>query len=242
MVMLSSFDIARMIDVSAVQANNNEDTVRTLVSYARRYHFLVVETLPSMAPLAINLLRDTPEIKVGGNIGFPSGGQTTATKVVEARELVQYGCTELDIVINIGKLLSGDYTAVRDDLRAVIDVANGVLTKVILECHYLTGDQIRTGCDLCIEAGADFVKTGTGWTPTGATLENIALIKAHVGDAIGIKASGGVRGLETLIELYRRGARRFGIGLPHATRLIEHVNTLPHKRVSFGEDSFACVG
>jgi len=131
------------------------------------------------------------------------------------------GCDELDMVINLGLLRSGQYQRVLDDIRGVVEVANGVPVKVILECHYLTDAEIRKGCELCIQAGAAFVKTGTGWAPTGATLENVALIKACVGDAIGIKASGGIRGLETLTEMYRRGARRFGIGLRSAPRIFE---------------------
>jgi deoxyribose-phosphate aldolase len=93
--------------------------------------------------------------------------------------------------------------------------------KVILECYYLDDDQIRRGCDLAIAAGARYVKTGTGWAPGGATLENIALIKAHVGDAIGIKAAGGIRSLATLLEMYRLGARRFGIGLSAIGKVLE---------------------
>ncbi|MEW6578034.1 MAG: deoxyribose-phosphate aldolase [Chloroflexota bacterium] len=232
MVTLKGTDIARMIDISAVRSNSDEASIVTLTRYARKYHFLVVETLPSMTPLARDLLRDAPEVKIGGNVGFPSGGQTTRIKVAEAQELIRLGCTELDVVINIGKLISGWRAEVRDDLRAVVEAAGGALVKIILECHYLTDDQIRTGCDLCIEAGADFVKTGTGWTPTGATLENIALIKSQVGDAIGVKASGQVRGLETLVEMYRRGARRFGIGLQHATKIVDQVAAMPGGQVT----------
>ena len=131
------------------------------------------------------------------------------------------GCDELDMVINVGLLRSGQYQRVLDDIRGVVEVAGTAPVKVILECHYLSDEQIRRGCELCIEAGAAFVKTSTGWAPTGATLENVALIKSCVGDAIGIKAAGGIRGLETLIEMYRRGARRFGIGLSTATRIFE---------------------
>jgi deoxyribose-phosphate aldolase len=228
MIELSAYDVAHLIDISAVRAENDEKMIADLVTCARKYHFLVVETLPSMTPLARELLRGSTGIKLGGNVGFPSGGQTTRIKVLETQELTSLGCTEIDVVINIGKLISpGREAEVRDDLSAVVHAAGDALVKVILECHYLTNAQILKGCDLCIEAGADFVKTGTGWTPTGATLENIALIKSHVGDAIGVKASGGVRGLQTLIEMYRRGARRFGIGMTHAMKIIDQVAALP---------------
>ncbi|MGQ9501735.1 MAG: deoxyribose-phosphate aldolase [Anaerolineae bacterium] len=214
-------EIARMTDLSAVRADTDEAEVKALAVAAKRYRCLCATTLPAFTPLLKDMLADTPDIRVSGNVSFPSGAATSAMKVAEAKELLQIGCDELDMVINLGLLRSGQYQRVLDDIRGVVEVANGVPVKVILECYYLTDDEIRRGCELCIQAGAAFVKTGTGWAPTGATLENIALIKACVGDAIGIKASGGIRGLETLTEMYRRGARRFGIGLRSAPRIFE---------------------
>jgi deoxyribose-phosphate aldolase len=217
---LTLCDIAQMIDLSAVRMDDGDQSVRILVDSARRYQCHLVTTLPSQTLLAIELLRQAhevypqvPEIGVSGNVGFPSGGQTTAIKVAEARELLGMGCTELDMVINLSGLISGRYFDTLEDIRAVVATAEGTPVKVILECHYLSDDLIRKACDLCIQAGAAFIKTGTGWAPTGATLENIALIKTHVGEAIGIKASGGIRQLEILLEMYRLGAQRFGIGL-----------------------------
>ena len=129
---------------------------------------------------------------LGGCVGFPSGGVTTTVKVFETCEQVQTGNAEIDMMINLGQLLSGRVDVGRGEIRAVVATAAPRPVKVILECHYLNADQIRTACDLCIQAAAHFVKTGTGWAPTGATLDNISLIKAHVGDAIAIKAAGGV--------------------------------------------------
>jgi len=224
---LTGNEIARMVDLSAVKAEDSEQTIENLVSNARKYHCHLVTTLPSQTPLAWQLLRDEPEIGVGGNIGFPSGGQTTGIKVAETRELIEMGCTELDMAINIGKLVSGCYDEVLQDIQGVVDAAEGTLLKVILECHYLSEDQIRKACDLSIGAGADFVKTGTGWAPSGATLENVRLIKSHVGDAIAIKASGGIRTLDTLLEMYRLGARRFGIGLGWAVKILDQAMAAP---------------
>ena len=201
-----------MIDLSAVQPADGEEAIRRMVDTARQYHCHLVTTLPSQTPRVIELLGGTREIGVSGNVGFPSGGQTTRIKVAEAQELLQMGCTELDMVINIAKLCSGQSQDVLADIRAVVETALGIPVKVILECHYLTPDQIHQACDLCILAGAAFVKTGTGWAPSGATPENVALIKAHVGDEIQIKASGGIRTLDTLLTLHRLGASRFGIG------------------------------
>jgi deoxyribose-phosphate aldolase len=226
-VKLTSYDVARMIELSAVQAAHSEADVRALVSSAQEHRCIVVYPLSSWVPLARELLAGDPDIIIGGAVGFPSGGVTTSIKEAEARELVAMGCGELDVVINIGKLISDRDDEVLEDLRAVVNAADGLPVKVILECHYLTDDKIRTGCDLSIEAGARYVKTGTGWAPTGATLENIALIRQHVGEAILIKASGGVRGLETLLEMYRRGATRFGVRLDVGARIIEDIAAMP---------------
>ena len=219
-VVLTVQEIARMVDLSAVRADSDEHEVRTLAQMAAQYGCACASTLPSHTPLLVELLSAEPAVRIGGNVGFPAGGTTTAMKALEARELLRMGCGELDMVINIGMLRSGHDAYVLDDIRAIVDAAAGAPVKAILECHYLSEDQIRRACELCIEAGAAFVKTGTGWAPTGATLENIVLIKSCVGDAIGIKAAGGIRSLETIRAMYRLGARRFGIGLRSAPLIL----------------------
>ncbi len=223
------YQILRMIDLSAVWPSDGDETIRELVACGRKYHFGLVSTLPSQTSLAFELLEGDPKTGLGGNIGFPSGGQTTSIKAAEAAELIRMGCTELDAVISIAGLVSGKYGKVLDEIRAIVAEAGLAPVKIILETHYLTDDQIRKGCDLCIQGRAAFVKTGTGWAPSGATLENIQLIKDHVGDAIGIKASGGIRSLESLLEMYRRGARRFGIGLRSAERIVAQVAITPEE-------------
>ncbi len=224
---LTPSDIARLIDVSAVKAEDCEEDVRRMVAVAREYRCVAVIALQAMTALAIRLLEGDPRVAAGGVAGFPSGGETTASKVFQAREMIEAGCTEIDMVLNVGKLLSGKDREVTEDIRAVVQAAGGFPVKVILECHHLTRDQICSGCDYAIAAGAAWVKTSTGWPPTGATAENIDLIKAHVGQAIGIKAAGGIRDLATLLDLYRRGARRFGLGWRTATSILEEVRSLP---------------
>ena len=214
-------EMARMIDLSAVRADNTKAEVRSLADMARKYRCQCVSTLPGYTPLIKELLADEPEIHIGGNVGFPSGGDTSAIKIAETKELLKMGCDELDMVINIGMLRSGQYQHVLDDIKGVVEAADQVPVKVILECHYLSDDEIRRACELCVKAKAAFVKTGTGWAPTGATIENITLIKSCVGDAITIKASGGIRSLEVLEEMYRGGARRFGLGLRTAPPIFE---------------------
>ena len=226
-------EIARMIDLSVLRADSDEAQVKALAEAARKYRCICVLTLPSQTPLIKELLADELDIRIGGVVAFPSGGSSTSIKVAEAKELIHIGCKELDMVINIGLLRSGQYQRVLDDIKGVVGVANDVPVKVILECHYLSDDQIRKGCELCVKAGAAFVKTSTGWAPTGATLENIALIKSCVGDAIGIKAAGGIRGLETLKEMYRRGARRFGIGLGSGVQILEQCASRPAQAAKY---------
>jgi deoxyribose-phosphate aldolase len=220
-------DLARMVDLTAVRAEDDEAGVRALAKAAKEYRPICVCALPGHTPLLRDLLADEPDIHIVGAVGFPSGGNTTATKTAEARELLGMGCSELDMVINIGLLCSGSHQRVLDDIRGVVDVAGDAPVKVILECHYLSDDQIRVGCELCIQAGASFVKTSTGWAPTGATLESVALIKSYVGDAIAIKAAGGIRNLDMVMEMYRLGARRFGIGLSSAIQIFEECTARP---------------
>jgi deoxyribose-phosphate aldolase len=218
---LTLHQIAGMIDLSAVRPDTPEADVRAMVETAVRYCCLCATTFPSYTPLLVALLAESPAIRVSGNVAFPSGATTRAAKIAEARELLQMGCDELDVVLHTGLLRSGRDRLVLDEIRGVVDVAGEAPVKVILECHYLSDDEIRRGCELCIEAGAAFVKTGTGWAPTGATVENVALIQSCVGDAIGIKAAGGIRSLGTLEELYSLGARRFGIGYRSAQPILD---------------------
>jgi len=218
-VSLSVHDISRMVDISAVRTNSDDAAIAAMVACAVEYECYLVTVLPAQTRCAKALLAGNSRVRLGGNVGFPSGGQTTRIKTAETRELVEMGCDEIDMVIDVAALLSGRLADVEADLRAVVDAAEQRPVKVILECHYLNPAQICTACDLAIRAGGTFVKTSSGWAPSGATLENVALIKAHVVDAIQIKASGGIRDLATLLEMQRRGATRFGISTQSAARI-----------------------
>lgn len=226
-------DIARMIDLSAVQCSDDETRIRALAQRAREIRPCVATTLSSWIPLIRELLADVDDVGIGGNVAFPSGGCLPQTKIAEAKHLIAAGCTEIDMVIDVGKLLSGQYDYCLDDMRGVVDACAGRPVKVIIECHHLSDDQICRAAELCVRAGAAFVKTGTGWTPTGATPENVSLIKQVVGDAALIKASGGIRDLETLVEMYRRGARRFGLGLGRESVILEQVDAAPNGVIAF---------
>ena len=228
---LSKEQISQMIDLSAVRAEDDDQYIQSLVDCAQKYHCIAIYTLPSRIQLAKELLSDRNDVILGGAVGFPSGGNTTAVKVFEAKELINLGCREIDMVINISNLISGLNKEVQEDIHAVVESANGIPVKVILECHYLSDVLILKACDMSINAGAKWVKTSTGWTPTGATSQNVSLIRSHVGDTIGIKAAGGIRDLKKLIELYRCGARRFGVGLTASIKILEQAFSLPGGKI-----------
>jgi deoxyribose-phosphate aldolase len=218
--------LARMVDLSAVRTDVDLTEVRQLAEAARRFRCICVFVLPCYVAELKPLLADTPEVGLGAVVGFPSGAHTTATKVAEARAQLAQGATELDMVMNVGMLRSGRERYVEDDIRAVVETVAGTPVKVILEAHYLTDDQIVRSSQLAVRAGAAFVKTGTGWAPTGATLHNIQLIKSTIGDAAQIKAAGGVRDLSTVQEMIRLGATRFGVGLAAGVKILEECAAL----------------
>lgn len=212
-----------MLDISAVQPNSSESDIRQMATLACKYNCIACFAMPAYTSLLATLLKDYPEIGVGGVIGFPSGATTTSTKITEVNAMIEMGCNELDMVINIGRLKSDDYNYVLEDMRAVVKAAGNIPVKAILECHYLANDEIRTACKLAIEAGVAFVKTGTGWAPTGATAENIMLIKSCVGDRVKVKAAGGVGNLDILLNLYKLGATRFGVSTKSAMSILQEM-------------------
>jgi deoxyribose-phosphate aldolase len=213
--------LARMIDLSAVRAEVDATEVRRLAVAAKQYRCVCAFVLPCYLPELRDLLADAPDVGVGGAVGFPSGAHSTATKAAEARQQRAQGATELDMVINVGMLRSGRDRYVEDDIRAVVEAAEGIPVKVILEVHHLTDQEILRGSRLAVRAGAVFVKTATGWTPSGATLHNVRLIKQAVGDTAHVKAAGGVRDLQTVLDMIRLGVTRFGTGVASGVKILE---------------------
>jgi len=217
---LTEEQVARMIDISAVKGDSSVDEVLSIVNAAKKYRFICVFTLPSLTQYAKDYLAGEPGIGLGGTVGFPSGSSTTATKEFEAAELLRMGCTELDMVINVGKLKSNLYTDVAADIKQIVAVARNVPVKVILEVCLLSDSEIQDGAKLIRDCGAQFVKTGTGWLgPT--TFEHITLIKKAVGDSIQLKVAGGVRNLDVLLKMTEMGVSRFGIGNLAAIKIME---------------------
>lgn len=217
---MTAKEIAGMIDVSAVRADNTLADVQQAADLAMEYGCIAVFALPAHTPGLVDLLGDSA-VLAGGVVGFPGGGETTSIKAATACELVRMGCGEIDMVNNLAWLKAGKRDLYVADVRAVVESAGGLPVKVILECHWLTPEEIVRACAWCAEAGAAWVKTGTGWAPTGATLENVALMKRSVGDRCGVKAAGGVRDLATLQAMYELGVRRFGIGGHTARTILE---------------------
>ncbi len=224
---LTARDIARLIDISAVRTPHGEAEIREMVDSAKKHSFIAVHVLPCWMSFLRGLLADSPDILAGGPVGFPAGAHRTEIKAAEARAMVADGVQEMDMMLNVSKLRSGDRRYVLEDIRAVVEAAGKVPVKVILEAPLLTDEQIKTACDLSIQGGAAFVKTSTGWLPNGSTLPMIRLIAAHVGRAIQIKAAGGIRDLATLVEMRRLGVARFGINLSAAVQIVTEVAALP---------------
>lgn len=220
MSMTNSYEIARMIDVSAVRTDASLDEIEAIAQACKREKFICAFAMPCFTGHLVDLLKDEAEVRVGGVVGFPSGAETTNIKKATAREHIRTGVDELDMVINVGALKSGLYDQVKEDIRAVVGTAGPIPVKCILEVSYLTDDEIRKGSLLAVEAGAAYVKTGTGWGPKPTTVETIRLIKSTVGDSIRIKAAGGIRSLKTLMEMADAGCSRFGIGLKSAEAIM----------------------
>lgn len=215
--------LAGMIDVSILKPDDDSEDVRRMVGFARKHRCIAVFSLPAFIPDVVEALQGDSEIQVGGPVGFPSGGELTSIKVFQTRELIAAGCTEIDMVVNVGFVKSGQFDRAAVDIRSVIDAAGEIPVKVIFECHYLEDDEIRRLCEISVRSGAEYIKTGTGWAPTGATLENVALMKSEVGNSVKIKAAGGVRDLETVEKLYDLGAVRFGVGLDSAVTIFQQL-------------------
>ncbi|MDP9145080.1 MAG: deoxyribose-phosphate aldolase [Actinomycetota bacterium] len=202
--------LAGTIDHSLLKPQLSIDDVVEGCALAARYEVVSVCVRPSDVALAHRELTGT-SVAVGSVISFPHGDSVTSTKVFEAEKAMDDGAVELDMVLNIGRLLSGDHDHVEEDVRAVVVAAGeDAIVKVILENAYLTDDQKVKGCQLAESAGAHYVKTSTGYAPTGATLEDLRLMRASVGPNVKLKAAHGVRTLDALLAVIEAGADRCG--------------------------------
>lgn len=203
--------MASIIDHTALKPTLTDAELETECEIAREYGVAAMIVKPCHVSLAARLLKGSG-VKVGTVVGFPHGSATTASKVFETINAVENGASEIDMVINIGKLLSEELEYVADDIKEVAEEAHrrGAILKAIIETSCLTNEQKITACKLAQKAGADFVKTSTGYADGGATVEDIRLIRQTVGNTMGVKASGGIRTAGQAAAMVEAGATRIG--------------------------------
>lgn len=203
--------VAAAIDHTLLKPEATAAQVETLCREADRYHFACAMVNPAWVAPCVAALRHSP-VKVGTVIGFPLGATLTAVKRCEAAEALRLGADEIDMVLNVGALKSGDSGRVETDIRSVVEVGHsaGAIVKVILETCLLSDDEKKLACDLALAAGADFVKTSTGFSKGGATVEDVALLRRTVGNRAGVKASGGIRTAADVAAMLAAGADRIG--------------------------------
>jgi deoxyribose-phosphate aldolase len=204
-------EMASMIDHTLLKAQATEDQFHQLCAEARQFSFATVCINPAWVPLCVELLRGSP-VKVCTVIGFPLGATLPDVKAFESQRCVALGATEVDMVINIGALKSQQYDVVQTDIAAVVSAAHalGGSVKVIIETAYLSDEEKLKACALSKAAGADYVKTSTGFGPSGATVEDVALMRRAVGPAMGVKAAGGIKSAADAWAMIGAGATRIG--------------------------------
>lgn len=207
---MENVNIASMIDHTLLKPEATEAQIIKLCEEAKEHSFASVCVNPAMVSLAAECLKGS-SVKVCTVIGFPLGATTSKVKAFEAEDAINNGATEVDMVINIGKLKEGNNDYVEADIEAVVELSKGkALTKVIIETCLLTDEEKVTACTLAKKAGADFVKTSTGFSTGGATAADIKLMRETVGKEMGVKASGGVRTKEDALKMIENGATRIG--------------------------------
>lgn len=199
----------KYIDHTVLKADTSKEKVQQIIDEAIKYEFMSVCINPTWVAYAAQKLADT-DVKVCTVIGFPLGANTPAVKAFEAQEAIKNGADEVDMVINIGAAKAGDWELVTSDITSVVAVANGVTTKVIIETSLLTDAEKVKACQAAVKAGADFVKTSTGFSTAGATIADISLMRQTVGPDMGVKASGGVRSIADAQAMIGAGATRLG--------------------------------
>ncbi len=202
--------IAKYIDHTLLKPEANRDAIVTLCSEAKEHHFASVCVNPAWVSVCAEQLAGS-DVLVCTVIGFPLGASTSATKAFETENAIHNGAQEIDMVVNIGAIKSGNWDLVKSDIAAVVNAAHPkAIVKVILETGALTDEEKVKACEVSKEAGADFVKTSTGFGPGGATVADIALMRKTVGPDMGVKASGGVRDYDAVMAMIEAGATRIG--------------------------------
>ena len=213
MFMYTKQEVAATIDHAALKPSMTDDDIRENCELGLKYGVASVCVRPTDVPLAHEMLKDS-DVKVSVVVGFPHGTARSETKALEARLAIEDGAQEIDMVMNVGKFLSGDYDLVQKEIEAVVAEAKpkGVLVKVIMETCYLSNEQVVKACRISEAAGADYVKTSTGFGDGPATPEVVDIMIKTVGETMKIKPSGGIRSWETAVGYLKQGADRLGVG------------------------------
>ena len=217
---LSVKDLAFTMDPSALAINASYEDMYEMVEHCKKYDFGCSFTWPAYYPEFSAALKNT-NTAFGASLAFPSGQEPTFIKEKQAEWFMTMDAVEVDMVMNVGWLRSKKFKETAEDILAVRRIIGDVSLKVIIEAMQLTDEEIVNACKVCIDASADYVKTGSGFSQTPTTLHHVELIKETVGEQAKIKVAGGVRDLKTLLQMYKRGARRFGIGYRNAVNIME---------------------
>lgn len=223
--MITREKMASLIDQTLLKPDATKDDVKRLCQEAINYGFWSVCVNPSYISLAARILRDT-QVKVCSVVGFPLGANTPEVKAFEAEKAIRDGANEIDMVINLGALKSGDYELVKRDIRNIVKqgvrAQRDTIVKVIIETGFLSDDEKALACEVVKESGANFVKTSTGFNTRGATVQDVRVIRKLVGPEFGVKASGGIRTYRDAMKLIEAGANR--IGTSSGTSIIKGTN------------------
>jgi deoxyribose-phosphate aldolase len=230
---LSIKDLAYLMDPSALAINASYEDMYEMVEACKKYDFGCSFTWPAYYPEFSAALKGT-NTAFGTSLAFPSGQEPTFIKQKQAEWFMTMDAVEVDMVMNVGWLRSRKFNEAQDDIRAVRDVIGNVSLKVIIEAMQLNDEEIVNACKVCLDSGADYVKTGTGFSQDPTTLHHVELIKKTIGEQAMLKVAGGVRDLKTLLQMYKRGARRFGIGFRNAVNIME--TALKQKNNIFDSD------
>ncbi|MBN1599443.1 MAG: deoxyribose-phosphate aldolase [Bacteroidales bacterium] len=208
---ISKKELAGLIDHTFLKSDGKPEIIKKLCTDAIQYGFACIMVHPSEIENAVRYLAGS-QIKVGSVVGFPLGHNTKEVKIFETKDAIERGANEIDMVINISALIGKSTNYVQSEIESIVNICrrNNIISKVIIETCYLSRSQIELVCRIVMKVGADFVKTSTGFGPEGATVENVKIMKSVVGDSIGIKAAGGIRTFDTVIQMIEAGATRIG--------------------------------
>ena len=229
-------DIAYMMDPSVLKIDTSYEDLNALIAACKEYEFGCAFAWPCYyEEMSRRLREEAPKTAFGASLAFPSGQEATITKVHQAEYFMTMFPKEIDMVMNVGLLISKRYKQAQEDIAAVVRACQGASVKVIIEAMLLSDEQIVEACKVVMDAGADYVKTGSGFSAAPTTENHVRLIRKTVGENYKVKVAGGVRSLDIMLRMHKLGADRFGIGLPSAVRIIKEALALPGGQISLAD-------